>query len=109
MHVAFSMEHKVHLLEFTKENSDLTFGKFIKHTNFLDNTMAKMQATYDLDYYLKIVGTKYENIFIKDMDVYQFTALKSSSMKTPMTPAVSFKYEFDPVSMRYHWKNATLT
>ena len=39
--------------------------------------MAKMQATYDLDYYLKIVGTKYENIFIKDMDVYQFTALKS--------------------------------
>lgn len=68
-----------------------------------------MDPTYDLDYYIKIVGTKYENIFTSDKECYQFTALKASSINNPQIPAVSFKYEFDPISMRYYWKNASFT
>jgi len=94
-------QHKIHLLEFTKEESQITLGKYVKTSNFLDGTHLKPAKGHDVQYYLKIVGSTYKSLLWGDQRFYEFVAHADLVPKYENIILLEFKYEFDPVSMRY--------
>jgi len=95
--------HKIHFLEFTRETDSVTEGKYgpkIK-TNFLDGTYVNPPVGYDVEYYLKIVGSKLEHPFWGERNFYEFVAHANVVPHERNVVLIEFKYEFDPISMRY--------
>jgi len=105
----FNLHHTIHTLEFTTEDAKLSLGKYTKASNPLDGTSHDTGHGLDNDYYLKIMGSVFENMFSNHTDVYSFTALESRGRRDFRLPAVNFKYEFDPISVLYYRKSRTLS
>jgi len=93
--------HKIHLLEFTKADSQITLGKYVKTSNFLDGTYLQPAKGNDVQYYLKIVGSTYKSLIWGEQKFFEFVAHADLVPKYENVILLEFKYEFDPVSMRY--------
>ena len=100
------MEHTINHLEFTDPNEGVTFGKYLRTTNGLDGSSWSLTPEEDLEYYIKIVDTIYEYWGTQTM-LHQFSHLQNKKFKQSEVPSVTFKYEFDPITMKYYWKNHT--
>jgi len=93
--------HKIHLLEFTKEDGEITLGKYVKTSNFLDGTMLPPPVAHDIHYYMKIVGSTYKHSIWGEKKFYEYVAHVDVTPKQRNVILLEFKYEFDPISMKY--------
>jgi len=58
-------------------------------------------------YYINVVPTTYEDLGGKQLFVHQFTA-NSNEIQTYMLPALYFRYDLSPVTVKYTLKKETL-
>lgn len=102
--------HKIHLLEFTREDDKITEGKYTKGTNPLDGREIKPAFGDDVQYFLKIVGSSYAHPLWGETKYYEFVAHEdfTPSRRKNMI-LLEFKLEFDPISMKYIAGRETLT
>jgi hypothetical protein len=94
-------KHKIHLLEFTKEDAEITLGKYSKTSNFLDGTLLPPPIAHDIHYYMKIIGSTYKHSIWGEKRFYEYVAHVDVTPKQRNVILLEFKFEFDPISMRY--------
>eukprot|EP01017_Pseudomicrothorax_dubius_P010576 TRINITY_DN13792_c0_g1_i2.p1 TRINITY_DN13792_c0_g1~~TRINITY_DN13792_c0_g1_i2.p1 ORF type:complete len:161 (+),score=18.45 TRINITY_DN13792_c0_g1_i2:72-554(+) len=109
MNFATSPSHVIHTLEFTTATGDTTNGAYTKNTNLLDGTKLNAEADMDVEYYLKLTSSIYEHPIWPTHRFYEYIAFQNIVGRDPQVAKLEFKYEFDPISMRYSAKNHTIT
>lgn len=95
--------HTVHFLEFTRADGPVTqgtLGSKIK-TNYINEFTLAPPAAHDVEYYLKIVGSKMVHSIWGERDFFEYVAHVNVVPKERNVVLVEFKYDFDPVSMKY--------
>jgi hypothetical protein len=103
--------HTVHFLEFTREDDPVTegtLGSKIK-TNYIHQSTINAPHAHDVEYYLKIVGSKLEHPIWGEKSFYEYVAHVNIVPKEKNVILIEFKYEFDPVSMKYTNNRRSLT
>jgi len=94
--------HRINLLEITRENGEVTQGYYLKSTNPIDGlTTIGVTVGTDVEYYMKILGSKYKHVIWGEKELYQYVAHINFTPSRRNIPKIEFKYEFDPVSMNY--------
>jgi len=105
--------HKVNFLEFTRETESVTEGKLgskIK-TNYLSekDDVTAPAIGHDVEYYLKIVGSQFNHPIWGEKNFYEYVSHVNIVPKEKNVIRIEFKYEFDPISMRYTDGRKSLT
>ena len=100
-----SAAHRIHLLEFTTEDGEVTRGALSTRSNALDGVdHFKMDVGMDTEYYLKIVTSEYVHPLWGSQGFYEFSNQQNIVDRDPRVPKVEFKYTFDPISIRHQNK-----
>lgn len=103
------MAHSIHQVTFGSQMKDGTPGTF----NALKNVIKdKVQSIESHDYVMKIVPTIYESLHGEKTETYQYTyaykSYVSMTMSGKIIPAIWFRYDLNPITVKYTEKRQPL-
>jgi hypothetical protein len=70
----YSVEHTIHLLEFTPEKEEISLGALLKTTNTLGNSEHLANPGQDTSYYLKLVRNKFTPLWSNEHIFFSYTS-----------------------------------
>jgi len=68
-----------------------------------------LEIGLDTEYYLKVVTSENLHPIWGKQPFYEYSFTELNVDRDPTVPLVQFKYDFDPISIRYKKKRSTLT
>jgi len=103
-----NVTHYIHELSFGEQTHHITKAVDEANTHALNGAFKvalpdpnDAQSAISYEYYVKIVPTLYERVSGEIIEAYQFTANSNELAGKYRLPAIYFRYEFSPITVKF--------